>query len=85
MVSQILAVVIFVVMFFLIITEKFERHIVTLSCGLLTLTVVFGACMQSMTAVTKTLAIPSTMIIILAMKMIVAQLIPLEDSAVSPA
>ncbi len=57
MVSQILAVVIFVVMFFLIITEKFERHIVTLSCGLLTLTVVFGACMQSMTAVTKTLAL----------------------------
>ncbi len=57
MVSQILAVVIFVVMFLLIITEKFERHIVTLSCGLLTLTVVFGACMQSMTAVTKTLAL----------------------------
>lgn len=57
MVSQILAVVIFVVRFFLIITEKFERHIVTLSCGLLTLTVVFGACMQSMTAVTKTLAL----------------------------
>lgn len=57
MVSQILAVVIFVVMFLLIITEKFERHIVTLSCGLLTLTVVFGACMHSMTAITKTLAI----------------------------
>lgn len=57
MVSQILAVVIFVVMFLLIITEKFERHIVTLSCGLLTLTVVFGSCMQSMTAVTKTLAL----------------------------
>ena len=34
MVSQILAVLIFLVMFALIITEKIERHIVTLGCGL---------------------------------------------------
>lgn len=57
MVSQILAVGIFAAMFLLIITEKFERHIVTLSCGLLTLTVVFGACMRSITAITETLAL----------------------------
>lgn len=57
MVSQILASVIFVLMFVLIITEKFERHIVTLFCGLLTLTVVFGVCMRSISAVTDTLSI----------------------------
>ena len=57
MVSQILAVVIFAVMFLLIITEKFERHIVTLFCGLLTLVVVFGICMRSIPAITRTLNI----------------------------
>lgn len=57
MVSQILAVAIFVVMFILIITEKFERHIVTLSCGLLTLAGVFGICMRSISAIMKTLNI----------------------------
>lgn len=55
MVSQILAVIIFVIMFVLIITEKFERHTVTLACGLLTLAVVFGLCMHSMTAIMETL------------------------------
>lgn len=55
MAAQILAVLIFVVMFVLIITEKFERHIVTLGCGLLTLILVFGVCMHSMGAVTETL------------------------------
>ena len=53
--AQILAVVIFVVMFLLIITEKIERHYVTLACGLLTLVVVFGACMHSMGAIWETL------------------------------
>lgn len=57
MIAQILAVIIFVVMFVLIITEKFERHIITLCCGLLTLVVVFGVCMQSMPAVIETLNI----------------------------
>lgn len=57
MIAQILAVIIFVVMFALIITEKFERHIITLCCGLLTLVVVFGVCMQSMPAVIETLNI----------------------------
>lgn len=57
MISQILASVIFVLMFLLIITEKFERHIVTLFCGLLTLAVVFGICMHSLSAITETLNI----------------------------
>ena len=37
MISQILAVIIFLAMFILIITEVWERHIVTLGCALLTL------------------------------------------------
>lgn len=46
MIAQVLAVLIFVVMFALIISEKIERHIVTLVCGLATLVFVFGLCMQ---------------------------------------
>ena len=55
MLAQVLAVLIFVVMFLMIITEKIERHIVTLGCALLTLILVFGVGMQSMEAVTDTL------------------------------
>lgn len=55
MVAQILAVIIFVAMFVLIITEKIERHFVTLGCGLLTLIFVFGVCMQSWDAIWATL------------------------------
>ncbi|MBQ3583193.1 MAG: citrate transporter [Lachnospiraceae bacterium] len=57
MTAQILAVLIFVVMFLLIVTEKFERHMITLVCGLLTLILVFGVCMQSMSAIIDTLNI----------------------------
>ncbi|MGN0149754.1 MAG: SLC13 family permease [Clostridia bacterium] len=57
MAAQILAVIIFVVMFVMIITEKIERHIVTLGCGLLTLVLVFGVCMHSMGAIVETLNI----------------------------
>lgn len=57
MIAQILAVLIFLVMFVLIITEKFERHLTTLGCGLLTLVLVFGVCMHSMDAVLETLNI----------------------------
>lgn len=46
-IAQILALVIFLVMFVLIVMDKIERHIVTLSCGLLTLVIVFGICMRS--------------------------------------
>ncbi|MCX4328363.1 MAG: SLC13 family permease, partial [Lachnospiraceae bacterium] len=55
MISQVLAVVIFVVMFILIVSEKIEKHIVTLSCGLLTMLLVFGISMHSMAAITETL------------------------------
>lgn len=59
MTAQILAVVIFVAMFLLIVTEKIERHIVTLVCGLLTMVLVFGLAMQSMSAVIETLNVNS--------------------------
>ena len=55
MTSQILAVIIFVIMFILIITEKLERHIATLGCALLTLILVFGVCMHSASAIIETL------------------------------
>ena len=42
-------------MILLIISEKLERHIVTLLSGLLTLVLVFGVCMHSMSAVINTL------------------------------
>lgn len=59
MFSQIAAVVIFVAMFILIISEKIERHWVTLGCALLTLIVVFGIGMHSMDAIWETLNIKS--------------------------
>ena len=55
MAAQIAAVTIFLVMFLLIILEKFERHIITLGCAALTLILVFGICMHSTSAVTETL------------------------------
>lgn len=59
MLPQILAVVIFVAMFVLIITEIIERHIITLGCALLTLILVFGISMQSMDAIISTLNVHS--------------------------
>lgn len=56
MVAQVLAVIIFIVMFVLIVSEKIERHFVSLGCGLLMMVLVFGVCMQSMSAVSETLA-----------------------------
>ena len=55
MVSQVLAVGIFVFMFAMVITEKLERHIVTLLCALATIVFVFGISMHSMDAVVETL------------------------------
>lgn len=52
---RIIAVAIFLIMFLLIITEKLERHVVTLLCGLLTLVLVFGVGMHSMNAIVNTL------------------------------
>ncbi len=59
MLPQILAVVIFVAMFILIVTEIIERHIITLGCAILTLLLVFGLGMQSMDAIVHTLNIQS--------------------------
>lgn len=59
MIAQIFAVVIFLAMFILIITEVWERHIVTLGCALLTLILVFGICMHSPQAIIETLNIHS--------------------------
>ncbi len=53
--AQILAVVIFVIMFGLIILELFERHLITLVCGLLTLICVFGIGLHSWEAIMETL------------------------------
>jgi len=58
-VAQILAVIIFLAMFVLIVLEVWERHIITLGCGLLTLVLVFGLGMHSMSAVLETLNLGS--------------------------
>ena len=55
MISQILSALIFLAMFVLIITEIWERHVVTLICGALTLLLVFGVTMQSPGAISETL------------------------------
>ena len=53
--AQLAAAAIFLLMFILLVTERFERHLVTLACGLLTLVIVFGLCMEDMQAIWKTL------------------------------
>lgn len=53
--AQILAIIIFVVMFILIVLEKFERQNITLVCGCLTMIGVFGIAMRSMEALLETL------------------------------
>lgn len=55
MLAQVTAVTIFLVMFVLIITDKIERHYVTLGCGLATLVLVFGVCMRDFEAAMETL------------------------------
>jgi len=57
MVAQVFAVIIFLVMFGFIITEKIERHYATLGCGLATLVLVFGICMRDFGAIMETLNI----------------------------
>ena len=59
MTAQVLAIVIFIAMFVLIVSEKLERHIITLGCGLLTILLVFGVSMHSMDAIIETLNINS--------------------------
>ena len=55
MLAQVLAVVIFVAMFVLIVTEVVEKQYITLGCGLLTLVLVFGLGLHSLQAVIDTL------------------------------
>ncbi|MGN1110424.1 MAG: SLC13 family permease [Oscillospiraceae bacterium] len=59
LIAQIVAVLIFIVMFVLIIMDKIERHIVTLCCALATMVMVFGICMKSFTAFWDTLNVAS--------------------------
>lgn len=59
MVSQIFAIVIFVLMFALIIMDKIPRHWVTLGCGLATIIIVFAICIRSPNAIIETLNIKS--------------------------
>ena len=61
MLAQILAVSIFVIMFAFIISEKFERHYITLIGASATLIVVFGLCMHSMDAVWTALSLDSVL------------------------
>ena len=53
--AQILSVTIFLVMFVLMVTEKIERHFVTLGCAVLTAVFVFGLGMHSSDAIIDTL------------------------------
>lgn len=53
--ASIVAIVIFVAMFILIITEKIEKHITTLCCGALTLIFVFGVCLRDLGAIWDTI------------------------------
>lgn len=53
--ASIVAIIIFVAMFILIITEKIEKHITTLCCGVLTLIFVFGVCLRDLGAIWDTI------------------------------
>ena len=55
MAAQITAVIIFLILFALIITEKIPRHIATTICSVATIILVFGVCMHSATAFWDTL------------------------------
>lgn len=57
--EQLLAVIIFLAMFILIITEIWKRHIVTLVSAALTILLVFGLCMQSVSAIIDTINVHS--------------------------
>lgn len=58
-VAQILAVMIFVLMFVLIVMDKIERQYITLGCGFLTIAGVFGIAMRDVDAIIETLNLRS--------------------------
>lgn len=53
--ASIVAIIIFIAMFVLIITEKIEKQITTLCCGALTLIFVFGVCLRDLGAIWDTI------------------------------
>ncbi|MBP5281161.1 MAG: anion permease [Lachnospiraceae bacterium] len=55
--EQMISVVIFVIMFGVIISEKIERHLVSLGAGALMLIIVMGICMRSPAAIWDTINI----------------------------
>ena len=59
MLAQFMALGIFIAMFIFIVTEKVERHIVSLISALLTIVFVFGIGMQSMEAIIETISLNS--------------------------
>ena len=59
MLSQVLAAIIFIAMFVLIVLEVTERHVISSVCAVLTLALVFGVGMRSMTAIMDTINIKS--------------------------
>lgn len=59
MLAQFMALGIFIAMFVFIVTEKVERHIVSLISALLTIVFVFGIGMQSMEAIIETISLNS--------------------------
>ncbi len=59
MIAQILAAIIFIAMFVFIVTEIVERHVVSLICAVLTLILVFGLGMHSMSAIIETINLHS--------------------------
>jgi len=59
MLAQVLSTIIFLAMFILIVTEIWERHVITLACALLTLILVFGVGMHSLPAIIETLNVHS--------------------------
>lgn len=54
-IAGIIAIIIFILMFLAIVTDKIERHVVTLICGGLMIALVFGICMKSPQAIIETL------------------------------
>ena len=59
MAAQIVAVIIFVLMFLLIVQDKYERQYVTLGCGAATIVIVFAILMHSGQAILETLNVRS--------------------------
>lgn len=59
MLAQIFAVVIFIGMFILIVTEIYERHIISSVCAVITIILVFGVGMRSVPAIWETLNLQS--------------------------